>query len=878
MQDNIYILPAPEPSEPERSPTHNLPAQMTPLIGREQEVAAVCALLHGPEVRLVTLTGTGGVGKTRLALQVATDLLPDFPDGVFFIPLAPISDPSLVMPSIAQTLGLKEAIGQSFLDLLKVSLRGKHLLLVLDNFEQILSAAPHLTDLLASCPELKMLVSSRAVLHVQGEHEFSVPSLAVPDLKHLPSLDALSHYAAVTLFLQRAQAVKPTFQMTATNARTIAEICVRLDGLPLALELAVARIKLFPPQALLKRLEHRLRVLTSGAQDVPVRQQTLRNTIQWSYDLLSAEEQRLFRYLSVFVGGCTLEAVEAICRSLGDEDAAVQVLDGVASLIDKNLLQQTEQEGEEPRLLMLETIREYGQEVLAACGEVEITRQAHAAYYLKLAEEAEPELSGPQQVAWLQRLEHEHDNLRAAMQCSLERGEAGHSMQMALQFGGALGHFWETRGHWSEGEAFLERALRRSDGVADSVRVKALDIITWLVGFQGDNDRSLALAEESLALCRELGDTRGIAASLCQLGDTLSDMGNPARGQALLEESLRFYREVGDKLRVAVVLFALSFTLSRQGDYAGARALLEESLALHSEFEIKRWIGLTLNQLAHVLFLSQDDPAIVRALNEEGLTVSREVGDKVGIADSLRLSGRLALQQADLATARLLVEESMVLFREVGDQWNIVQAIPLLAQVAARQGDNTAARALYEENLAIARKWNYPWAIASCLEGLAGIAAQREPVWAARLWGAAEALREAIGMPMPPVERADYEHVVAVARAHLGEKAFATAWAEGRAMTVEQVLAAQEQATIPTPAEQPSTPPVTARVTYPDGLTAREVEVLRLVAQGRSDAQVAEQLVISPRTVHAHLSSIYSKLGITSRSAATRYAMEHHLT
>src|SRR3989440_1215090 len=389
---------------------HNLPAQLTPLIGREQEIQAACALLEQPEVRLVTLTGTGGVGKTRLSLQVATDLLNDFADGVCFVPLAPISDPDLVLPTIAQTLGIKEAGERPFKDLLQAHLRDKHLLLLLDNFEQVLAAAPELSDLLVGCPQLKILVTSRAVLHIRCEHEFPVPPLALPDLTHLPESEALTQYAAVALFLQSAQAAKPDFQLTGTNARAIAEICVRLDGLPLAIELAAARIKLLPPQRLLTRLEHRLQVLTMGAQDVPARQQTLRNMLAWSYDLLDAGEQLLFRRLSVFVGGTTLEAIAALYMALGDEPG--QVLDGIASLIDKSLLQQSEQEAEEPRFVMLETIREYGRETLTVRGEVNATCQAHAVSYLALAEAAEQEWEGPQEAVSFARLEHEHDNLR----------------------------------------------------------------------------------------------------------------------------------------------------------------------------------------------------------------------------------------------------------------------------------------------------------------------------------------------------------------------------------------------------------------------------------------------------------------------------------
>src|SRR5207237_170024 len=389
------------------APPQNLPAQLTPLIGRAQEVAAACTLLRRPEVRLATLTGTGGIGKTRLALQVATDLLADFADGICFVSLAAVSDPDLVVATIAQTLGLKDSGGQPPLELLKTSLLEKCLLFLLDNFEQVAAAAPQLSELLGACPHLKLLVTSRAVLHLRGEHEFPVPPLALPDLTQLPESETLAQVAAVALFLQRAWATKPDLQLTAPTARAIAEICVQLDGLPLAIELAAARSKLLPPQALLARLGQRLAVLTSGAQDAPARQQTLRNTIAWSYNLLNAKAQQLFRRLSVFVGGCTLQAVETLCTSLEDGSGAEWILDGVASLLDKSLLQQTEQEGEEPRLLLLETIREYGLEALEASGEAEATRQVHAAYYLRLAQEAEPALVGPQQTRWLERLEQE---------------------------------------------------------------------------------------------------------------------------------------------------------------------------------------------------------------------------------------------------------------------------------------------------------------------------------------------------------------------------------------------------------------------------------------------------------------------------------------
>src|SRR5258706_4178102 len=454
--------PVPSPVQPTEAGSmskRDQPAPLTPLIGRLQEVAAACDLLQRPEVRLVTLTGTGGVGKTRLALQVATELQERFVDGIYFVSLAFVSDSRLVMPTIAQTLGIKEAEERPLVDLLQACLRDQHLLLLLDNFEQVMAAVPELSNLLAGCPHLKILVTSRAVLHIHGEYEFPVPPLELPDLSHLPENETLSRNASVALFLQRARAVMPSFQVASVNARALAEICVRLDGLPLAIELAAARIKLLPPKALLARLEHRFQVLTSGAQDVPARQQTLYNALAWSYHLLDAEEQRLFRRLSAFACCCTLTALEAVYRDLGDMPA--YVLDGVASLIDKSLVQ-TEQEEEEPHFEMLQTIREFGLEVLHVSGEMERTRRAHTAYYLRLAEEAEPELVGPQQAAWLERLEGEYENLRVALQWLLEPAgdeEYGDRQEMALRLAVALWGFWNIRGRWREGRAFLGQDL-----------------------------------------------------------------------------------------------------------------------------------------------------------------------------------------------------------------------------------------------------------------------------------------------------------------------------------------------------------------------------------------------------------------------------------
>ena len=894
-------------SKPE--PMWRMPAFLTPFIGREQEVASICAMLQQAEVHLLTLVGMGGIGKTRLCIEVATQLHAHFADGVCFVALAPISNPDLAVPTIADALGIKEMGEQSLREQVEAELRQKHLLLLLDNFEQVVAAAPTVEALLLACPHLTVLVTSRAVLHLQAEHLFPVPPLTLPDLTQLPEYDVLVQSAAVALFQQRAQAVLPTFCITLANAPTIAEICVRLDGLPLAIELAAARIRLLPPQALLSRLMSRLQVLTGGARTLPTRQQTLRNTLQWSYDLLDTEEQRLFRHLAIFVGGCSLEAVEALCRGVGDQ--TTDVLNVMASLLDKSFIQQVEQTGNEPRFMMLETLREFGLEALAATGEMEATRQAHAAYYMALAEEAEPTWEGPQQAVWSERLEQEHDNLRAAMQWSLERGEVGHGMEIALRLGGALRRFWQMRGYLSEGRAFLEQVLARSEGVVASVRVKALIAMGHLAIIRGDYKRVETACEESLALCQQLGERADRARTLYLLGWFSWMKGDLVAARSLLEETVALFTQVGDKIGIAWSLMHLAITVSRQGDYIKGRALFEENLARQRELGNKRGIAFSLCMFAQLLIDCQQDLVTVRSMPEEGLTLFREISDKWGVATAFMLLGQVALQQGDVTTARSFAEESVRLCKEVGQRWDTgrstaifaSQSVAILAEVADAQHDQAAARALYQESLEIAREVGDKVLIALGLESLAGVvAAQGEPVWATRLWGAAAALRNTIGAPIPPVERAGYERATAAVRTHLGEKAFAEAWAQGRTMTPEQVLVAQGPETThqQIPVGSASAPP--AKVSgypagltrkhlhpkvfrdgpakasgYPAGLTSREVEVLSLVAAGLTDVQIAEQLVISPRTVSTHLTSIYNKLGISSRSAATRFAVEHQL-
>lgn len=630
---------------------NNLPAQPRSLVGRDNEMSAVTTLLRRKDVRLLTLTGPGGTGKTSLALQAATGLLDDFTGGVFFVSLAAISDAHLVASVIAQELAVQEAGGKPLLDSLKEYLRDKQMLLVLDSFEHLLAAAALVAELLAECPRLKILATSRAVLHLRAEHEYSLPPLALPDLERLPAPEALARCPAIALFMQRAIAVKPDFAMHQENARAIAGICIRLDGLPLAIELAAAHIRMLSPQSLLARMEKRFQLLTGGARDLPARQQTMRDAIAWSYELLSEDEKLLFRRLSVFVGGCALEAIEAVCDGTGD--LKVDMLSGVASLVDKSLVRQSEQTyGDEAQFCMLETIREYGLERLATSGESEALQQRHAAFYLALAEEAEPELKGPSQVAWLERLEREHGNLRAA----LEWAKASADAEIGLRLCGALWRFWRVRNHFSEAQGWMEGFLAKAETGSASASARArvvlgLGVITTMLG---DYLAAASLCERGLALYREMGDKQGIAHSLVILATALFEQGNWQQGTELLEESLALQRELQDKWGIAASLNNLGVIAYQEKDYERARAFYEESLTLRRELDDSRGVAFSLNNLGEVA-RRQGDCVRARSLIAESLTIFQSLRDKAVIAQCLQGLVQLLYDEDRLAQAARLM-------------------------------------------------------------------------------------------------------------------------------------------------------------------------------------------------------------------------------
>jgi predicted ATPase/class 3 adenylate cyclase len=723
---------------------NNLPVQPTPLVGREREVAWVCERLLSPEVRLLTLTGPGGTGKTRVGLQAAADLLEEFEDGVYFVALATLTDPGLVAPTVTQALGVAESGEKPPEEALKEHLRDREVLLLMDNFEQVLEATPLLEELLAAAPRLRVLATSRAALRLYGEHEYSVPPLALPDPTYPPPPERLTQYEAVRLFVERARAVKADFEVTNENAPAVAEICVRLDGLPLALELAAARIRLLPPRSMLARLGSRLKLLTGGARNLPERQRTLRGAIEWSYELLTPEERTLFARLSVFAGGRTLEAIETIC----DSEGGLDTLDGLESLIEKSLLRQEEGSGGEARFVMLETIHEYAREKLGESGEAEVVRSRHAEHFLALAEEAEPELKGARQLEWLDRLEEEHDNIRAALGWSFGAGE----VEEGLRIAGALSWFWHVRGHLSEGRRWLEEGLAKAgEGVAPSTRAKALVGLGVAVEVQeGDYEKAAPLYEKGLAMYRKLGDREGIANCLCNLGVMVGyAQGDHERSTALLEESLGIYQELGDEHGIASVLNALGMVASIYGDFARAATLYEEALAL-----------------------------------------SREAGDAAGVA---RLLGNLSyavLLQGDHGRAKTLAEEALAMSREQGNTLFTSVALTNLGLAAREQGDHDRAAAALNEALTLAWDIGDKLGVVETLEGISGlIGILKEDQRAERLWGAAQAWREATGALLADGDRALNEPYLDAARSRLGDARWEEALSEGRAMTLERATA-----------------------------------------------------------------------------------------
>ncbi|HET6648095.1 MAG TPA: tetratricopeptide repeat protein [Pyrinomonadaceae bacterium] len=802
---------------------NNLPSQLTSLIGRNEELAEIERLLRQTHLRLLTLTGSGGTGKTRLALEVAAGLLRHFAHGVFFVDLAPVSDPVLVVSAIAQTLGITEA-SENLVGALKRHLRDKEVLLLLDNFEQLLTAAPLVTELLATCHQLKVLVTSRALLHLHGEYEFPVQPLGVPDTASSQSVEALLEYASIVLFTQRARAVKPDLEIKIETAQIVAEICTRLDGLPLAIELAAAQVKVLPPRAMLARLDNRLKLLIGGACDLPARQQTMRSTIAWSYDLLDEPEKKLFRRLAVFVGGFTLEAAEVVCNIAAEN--RIDILQSVAALTNKSLLRQTEQPDGEPRFMILETIREYAFEQLEASEETSTVRRQHANFFLELIERVEPELSGANQGIWLDRLETEHGNLRAALLWARENEE----VEVGSRIAGALGRFWLMHSYLSEGRERLAEflaltgpdarpetraklltsaaTLAQNQGdytaarslfdeslaiwqeIGNKERIAAsLTSLGWIAWRQSDYPAARALSQEGLVLNRKLGNKQGIAHSLNNLGFVAHHEGDYATARCFHEESLSLRRELGDKRGIAFAQANLGWAIHKLGDYEQAANLLEEARALFKHLGDKQLFAFSSNILADVV-QDQGHDRQAKTLLEESVQTCREIGAKYSLAVGLRILGNVTNQQGEHQRAAALVSESLNIFREIGDRYGAALALCSLANITLDQGDNRSAESLLRESLILRNEIGDKHGIVECLTSLAGVAvAQAKMERASQIIGASDTLRASLEIKLSPTEQERYERNKELSRSGLSDRLVASSYKNGSAMTLERAVA-----------------------------------------------------------------------------------------
>lgn len=771
------------PPAPQR--LHNLPTQLTTFIGREQEIAEVKRLLG--TTRSLTLTGAAGCGKTRLALQVAVDLLEQYPDGVRLVELAPLSDSALVPKAVASSLDIPEQPGRSLTETLVTYLRAKIVLLILDNCEHLHSACQKLIEtLLRASLTIRVMSSSREMLGGEGEVTYRVPSLRVPDTRQTLAIAQLAEYDAIRLFAERAALVRPDFTLTEQNAPAITQICRRLDGMPLAIEFAAARVRTLSVEQIAARLDDRFRLLTAGTRQTAPRQQTLRATMDWSYDLLSEPERAVLRRLSVFAGGWTLEAAEAVCA--GDKVATYEVLNLLTQLADKSLVV-VETQRSAARYKMLETVRQYAQERLSEAGETGATRQKHRDWYLEWAIHANRNLRTAEQDIWVERLRTEHDNLRAALEWSMEAGGG----EPGLRLASALAWFWYIDGHWNEGRKWLEQALALGGNVRNETLANALMHAAYHARSQGDYERARVFADKGLTISRQTNNKEDIAWFLYNLGV------------------------------VAV----------REGDHRRGKALCEESVALGRQFGTKYLLANVLAQLGHI-----------------------------------------ARDSSDYQHATTFYEESLTNAREYGQKYTITYALRNMAVFALHVCDYERAGVLFAEGLALGAA-SPNWVTEECLVGMAEIAcAERQYERAACLFGAGDALREALGVRRSPRIQVRYDERLAVTRGGLGDVAFAKQWAEGRAMTLEQAV---EYALASVRSKERAGHPTRDRRPKNDSLTARELQVVRLVSRGFTNRQIARALVLSRRTVDAHLQNILNKLGFDSRSQIAAWATERSL-
>lgn len=782
----------------------SLPEYGEALIGRGREREEMLQFLGQPEVRLLTLTGAGGVGKTRLAVEVAQRALAYFSDGAAFVLLALVQDPRLVIPTIARTLGLRESGKQTLRQILYAYLRDRELLLVLDNCEHLLEGsqtARDIADLLVACPSIKVVATSRTPIRIHGEQEYLVSPLGMPALESLSGdrsrtpllVESVAQVASVQLFVRRAQQVSSAFDLTPSNASAVASICRRLDGLPLAIELAAARVKVLPPAELLARLDHALPLLTGGARDLAERQQTMRDTISWSYVLLKRHEQTLFRQLAVF-GGWTLEAAQTVGADVGETTGIEGVLETLCGLVDQSLVMVEQTPGGALRYRMLEPVRQYAAERLEQSGEAIAVRNRHAAYYLRLAEQGDPHLRRATQLIWFDRIEEEHANLRAALAWLLGEGQ----LEASLRLAGALGWFWFIRGYVNEGHMWLERALlaegRTSAEVTEAfatARALALHRAGMLAWLQGDFSAARQQFDESLRLSRACGNLASAALALACLAAGTQDRREYPALRAQLEESVAVLREAREDSDKWVAAFALSFLGHGlfEPDAEVVRSRNVESMRLFREVGDRWGMGFATMKLGEAA-LSRGEYDVALAYFEESLPQHRELGDGLSVAVALSNLGEIARLRSDSEGAEAFYREALIRFEEVGGETDIPRILHNLSRVARQQGDGARAMGLLGESLARFRRLGFQRGVAECIAGFAGLAMDwNELERAAMLLGWVDARFRALGTSMWPADRAEYDRDVAATRGRMSEGRFEAAWARGSAMAYDEMMA-----------------------------------------------------------------------------------------